>query len=153
MYSKAQYAQLKETFWTRFGQYMSLNLSSDGEKINWVNYHTGFKGLYFRMDAGTRTASIAIEITMKDPLMRELFYDRFISLKAVLTESLQESWKWEKEFSEESGRVISRIYAEKENVNIMNEQMWPDIISFLKPRIIALDEFWATAKYAFEDLR
>jgi hypothetical protein len=28
----------------------------------------------------------------------------------------------------------------------MNEADWPVIISFLKPRIIGLDEFWGIAK-------
>jgi hypothetical protein len=33
----------------------------------------------------------------------------------------------------------------------MEEGDWPAIISFLKPRIIALDEFWENVKPGFED--
>jgi hypothetical protein len=34
----------------------------------------------------------------------------------------------------------------------MKRDDWPAIISFLKPRIIALDAFWSQAKYGFEDI-
>jgi hypothetical protein len=35
-------------------------------------------------------------------------------------------------------------------VNIFHEADWPAIISFLKPRIMALDEFWEIAKNVIE---
>ncbi|TVP42967.1 MAG: DUF4268 domain-containing protein, partial [Mongoliibacter sp.] len=36
------------------------------------------------------------------------------------------------------------------DVNVMEKDDWPAIISFLKPRIIALDAFWSNIKPAFE---
>jgi hypothetical protein len=33
----------------------------------------------------------------------------------------------------------------------MNEEYWPEIISFLKPRIIGLDDFWDRVKPGFEN--
>jgi len=35
-------------------------------------------------------------------------------------------------------------------VNILKENDWPAIISFLKPRIIALDKFWILVKDSFD---
>jgi hypothetical protein len=74
-------------------------------------------------------------------------------LKAVLHETLNEEWIWQKDVSDETGRQICRIYTFTEDVNIFKKSDWPSIISFLKPRIIALDEFWVSAKYVFEALR
>jgi len=34
-------------------------------------------------------------------------------------------------------------------VNIFDTNAWPAIISFLKPRIIALDKFWSLVKDGF----
>ncbi|MCW3071352.1 MAG: hypothetical protein JWO44_1242, partial [Bacteroidetes bacterium] len=41
MYSRSEASQLKHEFWIAFGRYLSLHPNSEGEKINWVNYHTG----------------------------------------------------------------------------------------------------------------
>ncbi|RYZ23162.1 MAG: DUF4268 domain-containing protein, partial [Chitinophagaceae bacterium] len=36
---------------------------------------------------------------------------------------------------------------------IFRREDWPELISFFKPRIVALDAFWSEAKYFFEALR
>ncbi|MFC7667142.1 hypothetical protein ACFQT0_06705 [Hymenobacter humi] len=38
-------------------------------------------------------------------------------------------------------------------VNLFSRDDWPALISFFKPRIIALDAFWADAQYTFEALK
>jgi hypothetical protein len=43
MYSKDQASQLKQEFWTAFGQYMGPVLSAEGLRTNWINYKTGVK--------------------------------------------------------------------------------------------------------------
>ena len=153
MYSKQEASQLKQAFWTAFGQYMSPVISADGEKINWVNYKTGEKDIYFRMNADNKRASISITITHKDAGLQELYFQQFVQLKKMFHEALQEEWTWALHTNDEHGKTISSIYKQLENVNIFKQEDWPQIISFFKPRIIALDEFWSGAKYAFEALR
>jgi hypothetical protein len=153
MYSKAQASQLKQNFWTAFGLYLSPHFSSEGERINWVNYHTGYKHLYFKMEADQKKAYIGIELHHQDILLRELYFDKFSSFRSLLENSLDEEWTWEQEFRGDGGKVISRIYKEQQGLSVFDQTDWPGIISFLKPRIIALDEFWNMAKDGFEELR
>ncbi len=153
MYSKAVATQIRQEFWTAFGKYLSPVLSSDEEHINWINYHTGYKHVYFRMDAGTRTALISIELTHPDHKTRHLFYERFVSLKNIFHDHVHGDWHYEKDTEDEDGKIISRISRKKENVNILDKNCWPEIISFFKPSIIELDAFWNLVKYGFEDLR
>lgn len=153
MYSKQEASQLRQEFWTAFGQYMTPLLSADGEKINWVNYKTGEKGVHFRMDAGNKKASVAIELTQNDPGIRELYFEQFLQLKSILQDSLNEEWTWTLQTTDSTGRSISRIYIELHGVSIFRKEDWPAIISFFKPRAIGLDEFWSTVKYGFEALR
>jgi hypothetical protein len=153
MYSRAEVSRIKEAFWTAFGKYMSPVLSSEGLKINWVNYHTGFKHLYFRMEADTKKASVAIEITHPDIELQEMFFDKFRHLQHVLHDAVNETWSWDLHAKDEYNKVISRIGTGLTPVNIMNQDDWPRLISFFKPRIIALDEFWSNAKETFEELR
>ncbi|MDB5024412.1 MAG: hypothetical protein JWP78_2167 [Mucilaginibacter sp.] len=153
MYSKDEASQLKQAFWTTFGQYIAPQLSADGLKINWVNYKTGIKYLYFRMQAEKRSASIAIEIAHQDAGIQELFFEQFKELKNILRSCLQEDWQWQLHGTGDSGKIISRIFRQIDGVSIFNKNDWPALISFFKPRIIALDEFWGDAKYAFDSFK
>ncbi|WP_440134303.1 DUF4268 domain-containing protein [Chitinophaga sancti] len=148
MYSKQEVSKLKENFWTAFGRYMKPVLSADGEPISWLNYKTGIPGVFFKMDADSRHASISIVITQSDPR----FYNQFVHNKAFLETTLDESWQWTANATDEYGKTMSTISTQLEGVNVLNSGDWPEIISFFKPRIIALDEFWSMAKYSFEGL-
>jgi hypothetical protein len=127
--------------------------SAEGDTTNWINYKTGIKHLYFRMQADNRKASIGIELTHPDAGVRELFFEQFLELKALLHEALGEEWTWEADTSDANGQPLSRIYTDLDSVNLFSRDDWPALISFFKPRIIALDAFWADAQYAFEALK
>jgi hypothetical protein len=150
MYSKDQASQLKQAFWTAFGQYMGPVMSADGLRTNWINYKTGVKHIYFKMQADNKMASIAIEISHPDAELQELFFEQFATYKAMLHSTLEEEWEWQLHTTDDYGKTISRIYTELKPVSIFQKEDWPKLISFFKPRMIALDEFWSNAKYAFE---
>jgi hypothetical protein len=153
LYSKEEASQIRQAFWTAFGQYIAPQLSSEGLRVNWINYKTGLKHVYFRMHAYNRSAVIAIEVAHPDPGIRELFFEQFNELKNILHSALGEKWEWQPDYEDENGKTISRIYKPLDGVSIFNKNDWPALISFFKPRIIALDEFWSDAKYAFHALK
>ena len=133
------------------GQYMSPVLSSEGDKINWINYKTGVKGLQFKMNVVQDTASISIEINHPDVTQQKIIFEKILPLKHVLNDSLGEEWKWMLHIYDESGKLVSKIYQERNDINIMRREDWPTLISFLKPRMMALDKFWNSVKYGFEE--
>lgn len=153
MYSKQQASQLRHEFWTSFGQYMSPISSAEGEKINWINYKTGEKNIAFKMHADNKRASIAIELSHKDKEIQQIYFEQFLQFKNRFTETMMEEWNWQLNVFGDDGKLVSRIYKEKTGVNIFQKTDWPELISFFKPRIIALDEFWSNVKYVFESLR
>jgi hypothetical protein len=153
MYSKEQASRIRQEFWTTFGQYMSPVPNAEGEKINWINYRTGEKHIHFKMDAGNRAASIFIEIAHPDDTIQQLYFEQFQQMQALLHETLGEEWQWALHQQDEFGKVVSTIGTNLPNTSILDKTKWPVLISFFKPRIIALDEFWSAAKYAFELLR
>ncbi|MBW3469680.1 DUF4268 domain-containing protein [Arthrospiribacter ruber] len=152
MYSRAETAKIRKDFWTAFGQYMKPVPNADGLKVNWQNYKTGVRQIFFRMKAERGFASIGIELNHKDEEMQELVFGQFQEFKRLLEAEQQEEWDWELHAFDESGNVVSRIQTVLNKVNVMDKNDWPAIISFLKPRIIALDAFWSNIKPAFEDL-
>lgn len=152
MFTREEASRKRQEFWTTFGRYMRPVPSSEGLKVNWINYHTRVKDVYFRMDAGPKSARIAITLEHHDASVRELFYEQFLELQELLHSSLEEEWGWEPSVTLPGGKVISRISVELAGVSIFNVEHWPDLISFFKPRMIALDSFWENARYSFETL-
>jgi hypothetical protein len=61
-----------------------------------------------------------------------------------------EEWDWKLLSINEFGQPVSRIEKVLKKVDVMNEEDWPAIITFLKPRIIGLDDFWDQVKPGFE---
>ena len=74
-------------------------------------------------------------------------------LRPLLHETLGETWTWEADATDANGLPISRIYTELAPANLFSRDSWPALISFFKPRLIALDAFWTDAQYAFEALK
>lgn len=150
MYSKKEASLINEQFWTSFGLYMAPVLSAEGEEINWVNYKTGQKGIRFIMMANYQSTIISITLSHKDAVEQQLCYEKFAQLKKIFHQIMGEPWQWQLQITDAYGKPISEIHTKLENVNVLNKANWPQIISFLKQRMIALDTFWCEYKYAFE---
>jgi len=150
LYTKEEAKRLKEKFWTAFGQYMSGVPSADGEKVNWVNYKTGIKSLFFRMDADNKIARISIEIAHPDDGIRHLMYEQFLELRVVFESFSDAEWLWYEDHCDDYGKMTSQVVSQIEKVNIFNMDDWPDLISFFKSRIVELDDFWSMGKYSFD---
>ncbi|HEY5826491.1 MAG TPA: DUF4268 domain-containing protein [Cyclobacteriaceae bacterium] len=153
MFKREEASRLREEFWTTFGKYMSPIPSAEGVKINWINYRTGIKDVYFRMDISQKSAEISITMEHHDRGMQELYFNQFREFKTLLHATLEEEWEWKLHVTVADGKVISRIYKEITGVSVFNKDHWPDLISFFKPRLISLDSFWENAKYSFEGLK
>jgi hypothetical protein len=102
------------------------------------------------MEANSASASIAIEITHPDPAMRQEVFNQFFQLRDMLHEQLGEHWNWNASRINENGREAAVINTVKKEVSVFAQDDWPDIISFLKPRLIALDNFWSVVRPMFE---
>lgn len=152
MYTKEQASHIRQQFWTRFGKYMAPVLSSEGEKVNWVNYRTGIPGLYFRMNVTKDEASVSIEIMHKDEESATNIYRQFELLKPMLETYSGKEWEWHALWENEYGQLLSKVEIKAGPVNIFKEADWPEIISFLKPQMIALDAFWNEYKMVFETI-
>ena len=150
MYTKQEASIITQQFWTSFGQYMAPVLSAEGEKINWINYKTGEKDVRFIMNAENKIAKIGISLSHKEHALQQLYFDKFLQLKKRLQQVIGEEWQWDLLATDFNGKTTSEIFTTLNGVNVLNKQDWPAIISFFKPRIIALDTFWCEFKYAFE---
>ena len=153
MYTKQEISKQKQAFWTAFGRYMKPVLSADGEQISWLNYKTGNKYVNFRMDVDSRRAVLSVVLDHPDLGARQLYFERFVQLKSTFEEIIgEEDWVWQRDGLNEHERNVSTINKQLTGVNIFRNEDWPAIISFLKPRIIALDVFWSMVRYQFSNI-
>ena len=150
MYSTEHVSKQRKKFWTIFGHYIKPVRGASGEAVNWLNYKTGVRNIFFRMDADQQSAHVGIEIQHSMEAERMHYYNHFVALKNLLEQTTGNAWQWQAAVLDENGRTISRISQSLESVNILEESDWPAIIAFLKQRITALDSFWETVKDGFE---
>lgn len=153
MFSREEAARLRQQFWITFGKYMKSVPGAEDLPVNWVNYKTGVKHIFFRMDAEQKYVSIAIEIEHPDSDIRDLLFQQFEAFKLLLENALNETWQWQPFATNAFGKEVAKITCVLPQVSVYNQQQWPDIITFLKPRIMALDEFWSVVKPVFENLK
>ncbi len=120
------------------------------QKRKVVTSKTGVKNIYIRMDADTQSCSIGIDIKHPEVLQRKAFFVKFISFKSHFKATVDGGWSWLEEIQDDDGSTVSKIVAEKKGVNVLNKESWPEMISFFKERLVALDDFWLTVKPLFE---
>ncbi|MBB6464016.1 DUF4268 domain-containing protein [Flammeovirga kamogawensis] len=152
MFSKEEASKIRSEFWTKFGKMMAPHRSQGGAKVNWTNYKTGVKNIYFKMDVDSKKASIGIYLTHKDVEIQEIYFQQFVDMKDYMQSILNEKWEWELNSRNEIGQVVSKIYIEKHGLNMFRKDNWADIYQFLQPRILKLDEFWDDTKEVFKSL-
>jgi hypothetical protein len=70
-------------------------------------------------------------------------------MRGIFENTLNEIWIWEAQHPDENGKIISRVINQITGVNVLLRSDWPLMISFFKPRIIKLDEFWTAVKDQF----
>lgn len=150
MFSRESSSQIRSRFFTRFGKYMAPVPFAGGEKNSWINYKTGIKSIFIRIDTAADDVSIGFQIGHPDAMVRQMYYNRFLDLQPLFAEIVGPDFTWSRQYSSGEGQVVSRIYDRLENTTVLNESNWPDIISFLKPRLVALDNFWWQVSDQFE---
>lgn len=152
MYGKEEAKQLKKEFWTSFGIYMKKYNHVYGRKINWVNYKTKIKDVYFRLNADKTKATFAIEIQHKDEGIRNLFFDQFEELKGVLNDSFENPLTWERETLNDFKIPVSKIGCVYAGINVFDKNTWRDAFHFMEKNIINAHEFWNDFNEIFKQL-
>ena len=153
MYGKEESIALRKLFWTSFGKYIGHNRNAAGRKIKWLNYRTGVKNIYFRLEVDKRKARVCIDLQHSDEGIRALFYEQFLEVKTVFTDITKTSeWIWLDYYCNEYNKEMSRIYVEIENVNLYDKSTWNTIFPFFSKHLLAVDEFWEEFKDLFKEL-
>lgn len=146
MLSKEEYKAHNFKFWNDFQALMRKEKSSNGKKINWLNYPSDVKNVFIRLEADTKSTKLCIDIQPKDDSIRSIIYEQMTELQNIMEIICEEKAIWEEHYQNNNNQTISRIYWELKNVNFIKNEDIPLIYDFLRERLIKFDEFYQEFK-------
>ena len=133
MYSKQESQQLKREFWVAFAEKYPRK---------WVLYDTKIKDFSFKFYVDNKKAQILIDIEHRNDDKRIAYFEKLEALKNILEEEFITDLVFEKNYTLESGKTISRIWVEKTGVGFSNRNNWETIFDFFFEKMNALEMFY-----------
>ena len=113
MYSREESQKLKREFWVAFAEKYPRK---------WVLYDTKIKDFSFKFFVDNKKAQVLIDIEPRSDEKRTAYF--------------------EKNYTLESGKTISRIWIEKQGVGFSNRNNWDAIFDFFFEKMHALEMFY-----------
>lgn len=133
MYSREETQKLKREFWIAF---------ADKYPRKWLLYDTKIKDFSFKFYVDNKKAQVLIDIEHRNEDKRMQYFEKMESLKNILEDEFVKDLVFEKNFTLESEKMISRIWVEKLGVGVSNRQYWDTIFDFFNEKMNALELFF-----------
>ena len=146
MFSKEESRQLNLAFWNGFQDYISKNRSSNGRKINWLNYPSDIRSIFIRLEVDSKGARLCVDIQPKDNEIRALLFEQMSELKVVLEDITIEKPTWIENHYYLNKQYISRIVWENNLLNFYKSEHRDLIYTFLAERLLKFDLFYQEYK-------
>ncbi len=134
MYSKEETQRLKREFWVAFAEKYPRK---------WVLYDTKIKDFSFKFYVDNKKAQVLIDIEHRSDEKRIAYFEKLEALRKILDEGFIKDLIFEKDYTLESGKTISRIWVEKLGVGVSNRNYWDEIFDFYNEKMNALELFYS----------
>jgi hypothetical protein len=146
MLSKEQRKELNTNFYTGLKDYLKSTKSSNGRRINWLNYPSDVKDIYVRILVDGNSAKLVFDIQPKNTSIRSIIWEQMLELKVVLERCMTVETVWIENETNEFGNSLSRIMWKLDGVSLYNSTQTDIIYDFLKKRLIEFDVFYQEFK-------
>lgn len=133
MYSREESQKLKREFWVAFAEKYPRK---------WVLYDTKIKDFSFKFYVDNKRSQVLIDIEQRSDEKRITYFEKLEALKNILDEEFIKDLVFEKNYTLESGKTISRIWVEKSGVGFSNRNNWDAIFDFFFEKMNALEMFY-----------
>jgi hypothetical protein len=133
MYSREESQKLKREFWVAFAEKYPRK---------WVLYDTKIKDFSFKFYIDNKKAQVLIDIEHRSNEKRMAYFEKLEALKNILEEEFIKDLVFEKNYTLESGKNISRIWVEKSGIGFSNRNNWDTIFDFFFEKMNALEMFY-----------
>lgn len=133
MYSKEENQRLKHEFWVEFAQKYPRK---------WILYDTKIKDFSFKFYVENKKAQVHIDIEMRNTELRMQYFEKLVALKNILEDEFIKDLVFERNYTLENGKTISRIWVEKLQISVSNRNHWDEIFDFFYEKMNALELFY-----------
>ena len=133
MYSKQENQRLKQEFWVAFAHKYPRK---------WVLYDTKIKDFSFKFFVDNKKAQVSIEIESRNQDKRYAYFEKFEALKRIIEEEFLKDLVYEKDYTLENGKTISKIWVEQLDITVSNRNYWDEIFNFFFEKMNALEMFY-----------
>lgn len=133
MYSREESKRVREEFWTEFGKQYPRK---------WLLYNTKIKEVQLKFTFNNDVAQVSIDVSSPDEVILQYYTEKFQSLENVLKEGYLSKSRLEENYVLPEGKAVTRIYVQKDNVNIHNRNHWPEVSEFLYTNMDQLESFF-----------
>ena len=143
MYSKQENQQLKQEFWVEFANQYPRK---------WILYNTKIKDLSFKFFVDNTKAQVLIDIEHRNEEKRIAYFEKFESFKTILEDDYIKNLVFNKNFTLESSKTISRIWIEKRDISVSNRIYWNEIFDFFYENMNELEMFYLEYDEIIKDI-
>lgn len=154
MYSKEEAKKYRLEFWELFGERCKIHPQLQSRRRKWLLHRTKIKDVALRFEVGRKNAKVILELGQRNEELRLKGFEILESCKAIIETGFKNGLTWEFYHQrEDSGQEVCQIFAVLENVNLYNQNQWPDIYNFFIENMILLEEnFLAVRDILAEEL-
>jgi len=142
MFSKEESKQLREEFWGEFNRISIRRRKAKKLPGDWILGNTGVKAINLRFHVDREVAQVGIDLETRNMDKRLELYEKLESVKKVLEKTMKTPMIWELEYLRENGKSVSRIYLQKEEIDIYNKETWPKAHQFMYDNMMKLETFY-----------
>lgn len=143
MYSKEENQRLKREFWIAFAEKYPRK---------WVLYDTKIKDFSFKFYVENTKAQVLIDIEHRNEDKRLQYYEKMEAFRSILETEYISGLVFEKNFTLDSGKTISRIWVEQSQVSVSNRKYWDAIFDFFFEKMNALEMFYLEYETIIKDI-
>ena len=143
MYSKQENQQLKQEFWITFAEKYPRK---------WILYNTKIKDFSFKFYVDNKKAQVSIDIEPRNDEKRLSYFEKLESLKNILENEFIKDLVFEKSFALDNGKIISRIWVEKNQITVSNQNNWNEIFAFFNYNMNQFELFFANYDEFIKDI-
>ena len=143
MYSKEENQRLKREFWIAFAEKYPRK---------WVLYDTKIKDFSFKFYVENTKAQVLIDIEHRNEDKRLQYFEKMEALRSILETEYISGLVFEKNFTLDSGKTISRIWVEQSQVSVSNRKHWDAIFDFFFEKMNALEMFYLEYETIIKDI-
>lgn len=151
MYSREEEKQLRKEFWTGFDEFCNKLPRFKYRKKKWILYNTKIKGVEMKFDANRDGAFVILEFNHHSEDVRLALMALMEKYHVVVDEHFAGAI-WQLLHVKPCGTPVSRIYKQKEGIDIHKREHWAEFYPFLSREMNMLEKVYTDMRELIEEV-